>query len=162
MRRRRAATALSIAPAPSDSVSEASSAIEARQKLEVAIEDQKNQAEAAETQFAKSCARELQLTPAVNADIAFQRNEARKAAATRAQQRIEALENLLEVINKHIEDLKSDSPEVVSSALTKKVEALEKILNEKKDDGKELEDQIKKLKAEISKLPKTGAKKAAG
>jgi hypothetical protein len=143
-------------------VSEAFSAIEARRKLEIAVEGQKSKTEAVDTDFARSFAKELQLVPAVNADTAVQRNEARKVAKTRAQQRTEALENLLEATKKFIEQLKYDSPEAVVSALTKKVEALEKILGENQDDGKDLEDQIKKLKAEINKLPKTGAKKAAG
>jgi septal ring factor EnvC (AmiA/AmiB activator) len=39
---------------------------------------------------------------------------------------------------------------------------VEKTLGEREEDGKDLEDQIKKLKVEINKLPKTAAKKAAG
>jgi chaperonin cofactor prefoldin len=162
MRRRKVATALSIAPQPSDNVSEAFSAIEARRKLEVSIEDQKSKAEVAQTDYARSFVRGLQLIPTVDAETAFQKNEAWKVAQARAQQRIEALENLLEAVNKFIEQLKYDSPEAVNVALTRKVEALEKTLSEREEDGKDLEDQIKKLKAEINKLPKTAAKKAAG
>ena len=162
MRRRKAATALSIAPQPSDKSAEAFSAIEARRKLEISIEDQKSKAKLAQTDFARSFARGLQLVSAVDAETAFQKNEGRKVAEARAQQRIDALENLLEAVNNFIEQLKYDSPEAVSAALNRKVEALEKTLNEYDEDGKDLEDEIKKLKAEINKLPKTATKKAAG
>jgi len=163
MRRGNMANAISIveAPKPSDTESEASYAIDARQKLEDAIEDQKSKAEAAEIEFAKTFARGLRLVPVVDADGAVQKNGVRKAVQDRAQQRIEALESILEVVKKVIDQLKYESPDAVNSALTRKVEALEKAVAEKEAVEKGLYEQIKKLKTEISHLSKAAARKSA-
>lgn len=151
---------ISLAAVPKPSAeSDVLNAIDARQKLEDAIDAQKAAGETAGAEFAKSFARSLQSTPVVDADSAVQKNNARKAAEDRNRQRIEALQDILASINKLIEQLKYDSPEVVTSALNGRVEALEKKLAEKEADEKDLEEQIKKLRAELSKLPKAATKK---
>ena len=154
---------VSLAAVPKPSAeSDVLNAIDARQKLEDAIAAQKTAGETAGIEFAKTFARSVQLTPVLDADSAVQKNSARKAAEDRTRQRIDALENILASINKLIEQLKYDSPEVVTSALNGRVEALEKKLSEKEADEEDLEEQIKKLKAELSKLPKAAAKKTSG
>lgn len=155
-----AAISLAEVPKPSDRESEVLYVIDARQKLGEAIEDQKRKREAAESGFASTFAKEIRLSQVVDGEVALQKNEAFKAADLRAKQRIEALASILEKVNKRIEQLKADFPEAVNSALTKRVETLEKALLEKEAAEKGLEEQIKKLKAEISKLPKAAAKKA--
>ena len=158
MRRRNMSTAISLAAAPRPSDIE--SAIDARLKLQVAIEEEKSKGETADIEFARIFSKGIYLVQVVDADVALQENEARKARAERARQRIEALESILATVNKFIEQLKVDSPDAVYSALTRKLEALERALSEKECDGKNLDDQISKLKTEISKLSKTYAKKA--
>jgi len=163
MKRRIMANTISLAAVSRPSAeSDVLNAIDARQKLEDAIDAQKAAGETAGVEFAKTFARVAQLTPVLDADSAVQKNSARKAAEDRTRQRIEALQDILGSINKLIEQLKYDSPEVVTSALSGRVEALEKKLAEKEADGKDLEEQIKKLKAELSKLPKAAAKKTTG
>ena len=163
MNRRNISTAVSLAeaPKPSDNVSEAFSAIEARRKLEIAIEDQKSKAEVAEIEFAKSFARGLQIVAVVDADAAVQKDGERKAAQERAQLRVDALGRILETINKLIDGLKDECPDAVNSALTRKVATLEQSRSEKESIEKDLADQIRKLKSEIGKLPKSAAKKTA-
>jgi uncharacterized FlaG/YvyC family protein len=152
---------LAVVPKPS-AESDVLNAIDARQKLEDAIAAQKAAGETAGVEFAKTFARSVHAAPILDADSAVQKNSARKAAEDRTRQRLEALQDILGSINKLIEQLKYDSPEVVTSALSGRVEALEKKLAEKEADGKDLEEQIKKLKAELNKLPKAAAKKTSG
>jgi uncharacterized coiled-coil protein SlyX len=162
MRRRIMATAITLAevPGPSDTESEVLNAIDAREKLQTAIEAEKLKREAAEIELAKVVAKEISGTKVVNVDAIFQRNEAWKTADERSQQRIEALESVLAKVRKRIEQLKADSPYAVNAALSKRIEALEKTLSEKEEAEKDLEDQIKLLKYEVSKLPKPTATKA--
>lgn len=155
-------TAISLAavPTPSDKESEISDAIDARQKLHDAIEDQKQKREAAATDLAKTFAKSIRLLPVVDVEAAFQKNEAWRTADERAQQRSEALQSLLEKVYKLIDQLKTDDPDAVHSVLSSKLESLEKALLEKEVAEKDLDSQIKQLRAEINKLPKNNTKKA--
>jgi len=157
------ATAISLAevPRPSDIETEILSAIDARQKLQSAIELENGNRDAAEIDLARNVAREISASPVVNVDLVVQRDQTAKAAAERAKQRIEALGCVLEKINTRIEQLKAESPDAVGAVLTAKIETLEKVLYEQEEAEKGLETQIKLLKAEVGKLPKGAAKKAS-
>jgi len=163
MRRRIMASAISLAevPRPLDAEIEVLNAIDARQKLQAAIVSENQKREAAEIEFARVVAKEISGWQVVNVDAVVQKEVAAKSATEKSKQRIEALQSVLTRVNKRIEQLKSDSPEAVNTALTKKIEALEKSLSEKEDAEKDLEDQIKLLKYEVSKLPKAVTKKAS-
>jgi hypothetical protein len=163
MRRRRMTTAISLAgvPRPSDIESEVLQAIDARQKLQAAIESENQKVALAESEFATALAMEISSSPAVNVDAVLQQHVAGKAAAERARQRIEALESVLEKVQKRIERLKADCPDAVTAAFTRRIEALEKTLSEKEEAEKGLEDQIKLLKYEVSKLSKATTRKAS-
>ena len=159
---RRTAIYLAEVPRPLDVETEILYAIDARQKLQAAIESENRKREAAEIEFAQTVVKEISGWQVVNVDVVFQRDVAAKAAAERSKQRIEALQSILARVNKRIEQLKYDSPDAVNAALTKRIEALEKTLSEKADGRKDLEDQINLLKAEIIiKLPKATTKKAS-
>ena len=80
-------------------------------------------------------------------------NEGRKTAAKRAKQRIEALQSILQKVNKRIDQLKGPNAAV-------KILALEKALLEKQEADKSLVEQIKLVKNEVSMLPKAAVKKA--
>jgi hypothetical protein len=163
MRRRIMATAISIAeaPRPSGIEPEILSAIDARQKLQAAIEAETGKRDDAEVEFARAVAREISASQVVNVDVVVQRDQAAKTAAERAKQRIEALGCVLEKINTRIEQLKTESPDVVAAVLTAKIETLEEALYEQEETEKGLESQIKLLKAEVGKLPKGAVKKAS-
>jgi len=163
MRRRIMATAISIAavPRPSGLEAEILSAVDARQKLQATIESESAKGEAADIEFARGVATDISNSQAVNVDALVQREQAGKTAGERVQQRIEALECLLQRINTRLEQLKAECPEAVSATLTKKIEALEQTLSEQEEAEKDVEEQIKLLRAELHKLPKAQAKKAA-
>jgi preprotein translocase subunit SecD len=160
-RRRVMSTAISLAevPRPLSVESEVLKAIDARQKLLAAIESEKQKRESDEVEFAKGLARDIGGSPTVNVDLITQKDAARKVANDRANQRSEALETVLGIINKRIEQLGVDSPDEVSAAFSKQVESLEKTLSEKEEAGKEIEGEIKMLKAEMRKLPKSRKRK---
>lgn len=157
------ATAIALAevPRPSGIEPEILSAIDARQKLQAAIELEHDKRDAAEIDFATNVAKEISASQVVNVDLVLQRDQTAKAAAERTQQRIEALGCVLEKINTRIEQLKAESPDAVGAVLTDKIETLEKALYEQEEAEKGLEAQIKLLKAEVGKLPKGAVKKAS-
>ena len=157
MRRRIRTAAISLVQAPpvSDIESDVLDAIDARQKLKAAIETVNGKSKTSEVDFARSFARAIRLTQVVEPDLAVQKNSARTAADERDKRQIEALESILLTVNKLIEEHKRDSPAAVNAALTKRIDALEKTRSENKAAEKDLDEQIKMLKTDLVKLPKT-------
>ena len=162
MNRRITRTALRLAevPRPLDAGAEILNAIDARQKLQLAIAAENRKRDAAEIEFARSMAREISSGQVVNVDAVFQRDVAARSSAERFKQRLEALQNTLARVNKRIEQLKSESPDDVNAALTKRIEALEKTLSEKEAADRDLKYEINLLKSEIVKPLKAPIKKA--
>lgn len=144
-------TAISLAelPRPLSIESEVFNAIEARQKLEAAIQSENQRRESDEVEFAKGLARDISGSEIVNVDTLVQRDAAGKLAGERAKQRVEALESVLATINSCFERLAADYPDEVNAALSKKIQALEKTLSEKEEAEKDLVVQIERLKAEM-------------
>lgn len=155
-----AAISLAEVPKPSGIETQVLQAVDARPKLQAAIQEQKHKIEEAELELARTFARDTQTAAKLDVESAYQKNKALEESEERSKQRIEALGSILEKVNKHLEQLKADFPEAVRAALTQRVETLEKALLEKGVAGKGIVEEIKKLKAEISKLPKATAKKA--
>ena len=153
-------TAISLAevPRPASIESEVFNTIDARQKLQAAIELDNQRRESDEVEFAKGLARDISGNETVNVDGLVQRHAAGKVAAERAKQRVEALEGVLTILNKRFEQLGTDHPDEVNAALSKKITGLEKQLSGNEDAGKDLEAQIKTLKAE-QRNPKAAARK---
>lgn len=162
MRRRIRTAAISLVQAPpaSDIESDVLDAIDARQKLKAAIETVNGKSKTSEVDFARSFTRAIRNSQFVEPDLAVQKDSARKGADESVQRQIEALESILLTVNKLIEELKSDSPAAVNAALTKRIDALEKTRSEKQVAEKDLDEQIKMLKSDLVKLPKSNAKKA--
>jgi chromosome segregation ATPase len=151
-----ATVSIVAAPRPVDPEAEVLAAYDARQKLQVAIATETQKRDTADADFVRNIAREISYGKSVNAEAVFQRNETAKTAAERAQQRIDALANVLAKINKRIEQLKTECSETVNKALSKRIETLEELLEDKNNTGKGIEEEIKVLKAELNKLtPKT-------
>lgn len=160
----RAGISLAEAPKPSGPSSvetQAVQAIEARPKLQAAIEEQKQKLAAAELELARTFASATQTATRIDPEFALQKHKAFEELKERTRLRSEALEYILEKVSKHLEQLKADFPAAVYAALILRVEKLEKALSEKKTTGDSFAEEIKKLKSEISKLPKSDAKKAA-
>ena len=157
---RRTAICLAEVPKPLDVETEIVYAIDARRKLQAAIESENRTREAAEVEFAQTVVKEISGWQVVNGDVVFQRDVAAKATAERSKQRIEALQSVLARVNKRIEQLKYDSPDAVNAGLTKKIEALEKTVSGKADGRKELDEEISLWKAEIITRTKAQLKKA--
>jgi uncharacterized protein YukE len=139
---------------PSDIESEVLDAIDARQKLNDELNAQELKRKEAELDLAKTferdtCARSIDL------EAAFQQNEAWRATDERFRQRIEALESVLDKVKRRIEKLKTENHQAVKSALTRKIEALEKDLKEKVEATRDL---IKKLQGERDRLTEAAAK----
>jgi hypothetical protein len=138
-----------------DPEAEVLAALDARQKLQSAIATENQKRETAEIDFARNIIREISSSKIVSVEGVFQRSESAKSAADRAKQRLDALTGVLAKVNKRIDQLKADCTELVSKALTQRIEALEQLLTDKAYAGKGIEDEIKALRAELNKLPKT-------
>ena len=147
----RTAISLAAVPRPASIESEVFNTIDARQKLQAAIGLDNERRESDEVEFAKGLARDISGNETVNVDGLVQRHAAGKVAAERAKQRVEALEGVLTILNKRFEQLGTDHPDEVNAALTKKITGLEKQLSGNEDAAKDLQDQIKTLKAEQKK-----------
>jgi cell division protein FtsB len=166
MRRRtmRAAISLAEAPKPSDPSgieTQAVQAIEVRPKLQAAIEEQKHKLEEAELELAKTFASATQTAARLDPEFALQKHKALEELKERIKLRSEALVKILELVSKHLEQLKVDFPAAVYAALIQRVDKLEEERLAKKTAGEGFAEEIKKLKYEISKLPKGDVKKAA-
>lgn len=146
-------TAISLAevPRPLSIESEVFNAIDARQKLEAAIQSENQRRESDEVEFAKGLARDISGSQTVNVDTLVQRDAAGKVAGERAKQRVDALESILATINSCLEQLGANYPDEVNAALSKKIQAFEKTLSEKEEAEKDLVVQIERLKAETKK-----------
>lgn len=135
-------------------------AIDTRRALDKAIEEHKAKRQAAEFELAEIFAQEVCTTPNLNiADAAFRRNEAWRAADERAEQQIGALENIREKVSNHIDRLKTECSDAVTSVLNKKLETLKKALGEEEVSTQSLKSEIKNLEQEIKKTPNPAAKK---
>ena len=154
MRRRHMAPAVSIhaVPQPVDPETEVLALYDARQKLQAAIATETQKRDTTELDFVRNIAREISYGKTVNVEGVFQKNENANTTAERAKQRIEALESVLARINKRIEQLKTECTETVRKALSKRIETLEELLEDKNNTGKGIEEEIKVLKAELDKL----------
>lgn len=164
MKRRSKATTIYLAevPKPLDVETEVVHAIDARQKLQAAIDSENRKRDAAEIEFARIVVKEISGWQVVNVDVVLQSDVGAKSAAERFKQRIEALQSVLARVNKRIEQLKYDCPEAVNAALTKRIEALKKTVSENAEARKDLEEQISLLKAEmILKSSKAAVNKAS-
>lgn len=160
----RAAISLAEAPKPSDPSgieTQAVQAIEVRPKLQAAIEEQKHKLEEAELELAKTFASATHTAARLEPEFALQKHKALEELKERIDLRSKALANILELVSKHLEQLKADFPGAVYAALILRKERLEEELLAKKTTGNGLAEEIKKLKYEISKLPKSDVKKAA-
>jgi hypothetical protein len=144
-------------PKPSDIESEVLHFIDARQKLQAAIDAQELKRKEAELDLAKSIEKDAR-AKSIDVEAAFQKNEVWRTTDAQYKQRIEALGSILEKVNKHIAKLKAQSRQAVKSALTRKIETLEKTLNEKEGAERDL---IKKLQAEMDMLTEAAAAKAS-
>jgi hypothetical protein len=146
---------------PWDYETELLSAIDARQKLQTAIANEKQKNDTAVLDFTTGIIREVSASDTVNVDSISQKNETARVAAERGKQRVDALDSILARVNARIDQLKTNDPNSANAALTKKIDSLDKSLSDKDDKRKDVEVQINVLKDELSKLPKTATKKAA-
>lgn len=126
---------------------------DARRKLQDAINEQEFKRKEAELELARSFARETR-DKAINVETAFQKNEASRVADERARLRIAALSNISSKVEDLIDKHKADNPGAVGNALKKKLDKINKILNEKEDAASELIEEKKRIEKEIAKLPR--------
>jgi hypothetical protein len=156
-------TAISLAEVPrlASAESEVWKAIDARQKLLAALKSENQKRDSDEVEFALGLVRDISSGPTVNVDLVTQRDSARKVASDRAEQRSKALESALGIVNHRIDQLAKDSPAAVNAAFSKKIELLENTLSENEEAGREIEAEIKILKAEIRRLSKSASRKAS-
>jgi hypothetical protein len=165
MKRRTMSAAISIAAVPNlaiapDIQTQALEAIEARPKLQAAIDEQKQKLKEAKRGLARSFATQTQAAARIDVERAFQSHKAEQELEEQTQQRIEALESIQTKINDHLDQLKTESPEAVHAALMLRVGTLEKEASEKKTAGDGFAEELRKLRIEINKLPKSAGKKA--
>jgi hypothetical protein len=157
--------AISLAAVPNASIApdietQALQAIEARPKLQAAIDEQKQKLAEAKRELARTFATQTHAAGRIDVERAFQSHKAEQELEEQTQQRIEALESIQTKIDDHLAQLKTESPKAVHAALMFRVDTLEKELSEKKTAGDGFGEELRKLKLEISKLPKSAAKKA--
>ena len=96
-------------PRPSDIEMQLSQTIEARPKLQAAIEEQKHKLEEAEFELARTFVSATQTAARLDVKFALQKHKTFEELKERTRQRIEALESILEKVNKHIAKLKAES-----------------------------------------------------
>ena len=164
MKRRTMPAAISLAAVPNlaiapDIETQALQAIEARPKLQAAIGEQRQKLAEAKLELARSFATQTQAAARIDVERAFQSHKAEQELEEQTQQKIEALESIQTKIDDHLAQLKAESPKAVHAALMLRVDTLEKELSEKKTAGDGFGEELRKLKLEISKLPKSAAKK---
>ena len=149
-------TAIALAEVPTSSGTEtqARQAIEARPKIQAAIEEQNHKIEEAELELARTFARDAQSAAKLDVESAFQKHKALADSKERTTQRTEALKCILGKVNDHLKQLKAESPVAVRAALTQRVETLKGLAVETEKAGKSFAEEIKKLQAEIKALPK--------
>lgn len=146
---------------PPDAEKKFLEAVNARSELQKALEEQTTKLRAAEFELAEKFASEVRATPNLNiAEAAFQRHEAWRAADEKSRQQIDALQNILDQVNNHIEQLKLECSEAVNSVLNKKLETLKKALCEEEVSTQSIKSEIKNLEQEIKKSPSPAPKKS--
>lgn len=108
-----------MVPEPSDIESEVLLAIDARKKLRETIEAQKLRRKEAELDLAKTFEKDTR-AKSIDVEDAFKKNEGWRTRDERSKQRIEALESILEKVNRRIKRLKTEGRRAVKSARTRK------------------------------------------
>jgi hypothetical protein len=162
MRRRHMATAparlLADASKPTDFEVEVLDSFQARLKLPDAIGNQELKRKEAELELAKTFARETRNGP-IDVEAAFQRFEAWRVADERSGERIGALMVLRKKVDQLIAKRTAENSEAVKAAFNKRIQEIQKNLDEKSEATSDLEDEKKLLEQEIDKLtrPATGA-----
>ncbi|HEY8224578.1 MAG TPA: hypothetical protein VIG25_04820 [Pyrinomonadaceae bacterium] len=124
----------------------------ARVKLREAIEDQEKKRDDAVFDLAKKLANDLHGT-APDVEDAFKRDEAWKASNDRYQQRITALSDLQEKNELLIEKYKADVPDVVRSALNRRLQEFNKTVTDTAEAAAEARKEKASLEKELASLP---------
>ena len=88
-------------PRPSDNESQVLLAIDAKRKLQTTIDALESKRKEAEIDFAKTFVKDTR-AKSIDVEAAFKANEAWRTKDERSKQRIEALQSILERVNKHI------------------------------------------------------------
>jgi hypothetical protein len=162
MRRRHMATAPARFPAevarPADIDVEILDSFRIRLTLPDAIGNQEQKRKEAEIELAKTFVRETR-NGVIDVEAAFQKYEAWRVADDRSAVRIAALMVLRKKVDQLIAKRTAENSEAVKAAFKKRIQEIQKTLDEKSEAASDLEDEKKLLEKEIEKLekPATGA-----
>jgi chromosome segregation ATPase len=162
MRRRHMATAIARFPAevakPTDIDVEILDSFRVRLMLPEAIGNQEQKRKEAELELAKTFVKENR-NGVIDVEAAFQRYETWRVADERSAVRIAALMVLRKKVDQLIAKRTAENSEAVKAAFKKRIQEIQKTLDEKSEAASDLEDEKKLLEKEIEKLekPLTGA-----
>lgn len=129
-----------------------------RLTLPDAIGNQEQKRKEAEIELAKTFVRETR-NGVIDVEASFQKYEAWRVADDRSAQRIAALMVLRKKVDQLIAKRTAENSEAVKAAFKKRIQEIQKTLDEKSEAASDLEDEKKLLEKEIEKLekPATGA-----
>jgi hypothetical protein len=150
---------LSVVP-DSQTQKEIENTLDAPRKISDAIEDLEKERSDARADLARSIAADLAAGP-LNIDSAIEKQKAWKTKDDTLAAKIQACDQLREIIAARIEELKATQPAALAAALQRKVDELEKESATQKDRAALLKKQIDEFKALLSELEKSEKKEQA-
>ncbi len=139
---------LAEASRPSDFDVEVIASVQAQKKLPEAITNQEQKRKEAEIELARVFARETR-NGVIDAEAAFQRYEAWRVADERAAVRIAALMVLKKKVELLVTKLRKENAAAMKAALSKRIDEIQKILDEKSEADSDLKDEMALLLEEI-------------
>jgi DNA repair exonuclease SbcCD ATPase subunit len=146
---------LSVVPTP-QTQKEIENTLDAPRRISEAIENFKKQRADAEAELVRSLCKDLAAAP-FNVESAIEKHTAWKARDDALAAKIKTAEELLPIIQRRIDELKTTQPEVLKAVLRRKLEQLEKEAAAEKDKAALLKDQIDSLKTLLQELEKSAS-----
>ena len=144
---------LSVVPGPVTQ-KEIENTLDAPRRISEAIENFKALRADTEAELVRSLRKDLAAGP-FNVERAIEKHKASKAMDEALAAKIETAEQLLTIIKKRIEELKTTQAEALKAVLHRKLEQLEKEAAAEKDKVALLKDQIDSIKELLNELEKS-------
>ena len=144
---------LSVVPGPVTQ-KEIENTLDAPRRISEAIENFKALRADTEAELVRSLRKDLAAGP-FNVERAIEKHKASKARDEALAAKIETAEQLLTIIKKRIEELKTTQAEALKAVLHRKLEQLEKEAAAEKDKVALLKDQIDSIKELLNELEKS-------
>ena len=146
---------LRVVPTP-ETQKEIENTLDAPRRISEVIENFKKQRAEAEAELVRSLRKDLAAAP-FNVESAIEKHKAWKARDDALAGKIKTAEELLPIIQRRIDELKTTQREVLKAVLHRKLEQLEKEAAAEKDKAASLKDQINSIRALLNELEKSAS-----